>query len=1027
MLLDFRLSSYRSYDKTMRISFRGGDLSENQETLHDGVLPVIGIFGSDGSGRGSVLKALEAVVSLVSLPLLFPRAELLSKLSEKHFGSEWCPSFAITYRGREAFFRLSLEIEDGVIKKDVLERSGNADGHYQVLYERAGDEISYHGKLRNLGVIDVPQGVPLLSLLYSEHPDNPIIEDAYSFFADGFMLPSSNIAFESLDKERAFTVLLMLNEMSFDVRRIITKDGHSYFSYSDDDTFLVKLEEESESLQILFRILPSVLEALISGKVLVLPSLLPYLHPSVEEYIINLFTDKESNRRNAQLLFTSSSFNLMDVRLMRRDEIYLAEKKGGMTELYPIQNVKNADGTLLRKDARFQKKYWEGDLGALPSFRHIISWKDVIRKESAAKKNLFSINNRRYLGNKFRITGFIREIADKYCVGASSFADIFSGTGAVSYAFRDKKLVLNDILYSNYLSNLAWFSPEVFDYDKLSGIIDDYNSVQPSEDNYFSDNFSDTYFSRGNARKIGWIRDDIEKRFRRGEINLREKAILVTSLMYAMDKIAATCGHYDAWRANADLSEPLVIRMLDVENGNEGNEIYTEDANMLVRRIKSDIVYIDPPYNSRQYSDSYHLLENVARWEKPEVSGKARKMDRKEIKSLYSTNKAAQEMKDLIANIDAEYILLSYNNMAKKGDGRSNAKISDDEILSILRAKGEVSVFAVPHKAFSAGKSHIEGNEERIFLCRVRERKALKNGFVSSPLNYAGGKGRILDELLDAFPPYSDTFVDLFAGGCTVGVNASARKVIFNDSDSRLVSLLREMRSSDKERFIADVFNIIDEYGLSRSDIHGYEYYHADSSSGLGEVNKEAYRKLRDDFNHEAFDGHTRAVMLYVLVVYAFNNQIRFNDEGYFNLPVGKRDFNKRMQEKLSAFIDRLKALDAVILDSDFRIVEIPDGAFVYADPPYLITTATYNEKNGWTENDETSLHLLLENLDKRGIKFALSNTLKSRGKENTALISWLERHPEFRVLHIDRSYSNSNYHLKDRNAESDEVLILNY
>ena len=133
------------------------------------------------------------------------------------------------------------------------------------------------------------------------------------------------------------------------------------------------------------------------------------------------------------------------------------------------------------------------------------------------------------------------------------------------------------------------------------------------------------------------------------------------------------------------------------------------------------------------------------------------------------------------------------------------------------------------------------------------------------------------------------------------------------------------------------------------------------------------------------------------------------------------------MQEKLSAFIDRLKALDAVILDSDFRIVEIPDGAFVYADPPYLITTATYNEKNGWTENDETSLHLLLENLDKRGIKFALSNTLKSRGKENTALISWLERHPEFRVLHIDRSYSNSNYHLKDRNAESDEVLILNY
>ena len=119
--------------------------------------------------------------------------------------------------------------------------------------------------------------------------------------------------------------------------------------------------------------------------------------------------------------------------------------------------------------------------------------------------------------------------------------------------------------------------------------------------------------------------------------------------------------------------------------------------------------------------------------------------------------------------------------------------------------------------------------------------------------------------------------------------------------------------------------------------------------------------------------------------------------------------------------------MDSVFLDSDFRTVEIPDGSFVYADPPYLITTATYNEKHGWTENDETSLHEILENLTERGIKFALSNTLKSRGKENTFLLSWIERHPEYRILHIDRSYSNSNYHIKDKDAETDEVLILNY
>ena len=166
--------------------------------------------------------------------------------------------------------------------------------------------------------------------------------------------------------------------------------------------------------------------------------------------------------------------------------------------------------------------------------------------------------------------------------------------------------------------------------------------------------------------------------------------------------------------------------------------------------------------------------------------------------------------------------------------------------------------------------------------------------------------------------------------------------------------------------------------------------------------------------------------MLYVLIVYGFNNQIRFNDEGAFNLPVGKRDFNRKMREKLSLFIDRLHELDATILDSDFRTVVIPDGSFVYADPPYLITTATYNEKHGWTENDEKDLHNLLEDLDRRGIGFALSNTLRSRGRENSFLIQWLSQHPGYRVIHVERSYANSNYHLRDRDAESDEVIITN-
>ena len=89
---------------------------------------------------------------------------------------------------------------------------------------------------------------------------------------------------------------------------------------------------------------------------------------------------------------------------------------------------------------------------------------------------------------------------------------------------------------------------------------------------------------------------------------MREKAILVTSLMYAMDRIAATCGHYDAWRERADLSEPLCLRMLDADNSNNDNEIYTEDTNELVKHIEADIVYIDPPYNTG--SDGFIYKDN---------------------------------------------------------------------------------------------------------------------------------------------------------------------------------------------------------------------------------------------------------------------------------------------------------------------------------------------------------------------------------------------------------------------------------
>ena len=345
---------------------------------------------------------------------------------------------------------------------------------------------------------------------------------------------------------------------------------------------------------------------------------------------------------------------------------------------------------------------------------------DFPQKVCVEEKQVAYIQNRRYLGNKFKLLDFICNVVAENCVDVKSVADIFAGTGAVASAFADRQLIVNDLLYCNHICHLAWFGSERVHLEKLRGLIDEYNRQENIGKNYMVRKFADTYFSRADCAKIGFVREDIETKFKRGVINERERAILIASLIYAMDKIANTCGHYDAYRHGASFERRLLIPMLDVpEKNNTHNRCFNEDANELVKHIRADLIYLDPPYNSRQYSDTYHLLENVARWKKPPVFGVAKKMDRSGLKSDYCTRQAPDAFKDLIENIDAKYILLSYNNMADNGDSRSNACISDECIFQTLNAKGTVKVFSKSYRAFSAGKSAKRDNAERLFLCEV--------------------------------------------------------------------------------------------------------------------------------------------------------------------------------------------------------------------------------------------------------------------------------------------------------------------
>lgn len=613
------------------------------------------------------------------------------------------------------------------------------------------------------------------------------------------------------------------------------------------------------------------------------------------------------------------------------------------------------------------------------------------------------INNRRYLGNKYKLLPFITKIVEEECENVNTVADIFAGTGAVASAFTDKKLITNDIMYSNYICHLAWFGSEEYSEEKIIALIMEYNNRKIEQDNYMSENFANTYFSLEDCRKIGFIRQDIEDRFVKGNINARERALLITSLLYAMDKIANTCGHYDAYRQGVEFEKHLELAVPQPdEHLNENNVCYNMDTNELAADMEADLVYIDPPYNSRQYCDAYHLLENVARWEKPEVFGVARKMDRTALKSDYCTQKATAAFEKLIDSIHAKYILLSYNNMAEKENDRSNAKISDDDIMRILNKKGRVKVFAEDYKAFSTGKSDIKENQERLFLCTCYE---TEKKIIPSALNYTGGKYKLLSQILPLFPKDADQVVDLFCGGCNVGINVNCNKVQFNDSNQHLIGLLETFRRLSKEEVLQWLYVTIKRYHLSLVSENGYEYYGCESSKGLGSYNKEGYNKLRKDFNSKKEQDDEYFLMLYLLIVYSFNNQLRFNKKGKFNLPVGKRDFNSKMQKKLEDFIDRIKSGDYIFTNGDFREVKLDgftDKSFFYADPPYIITCATYNEQDGWTEKDEYDLLSYLEELDRRGIRFALSNVLESKGRKNDILADWIKKNKKFKVLSLN-------------------------
>ena len=333
------------------------------------------------------------------------------------------------------------------------------------------------------------------------------------------------------------------------------------------------------------------------------------------------------------------------------------------------------------------------------------------------KENHIQLHNRRYIGNKHKLIEWIFSIINKECSG-NSFADVFAGTGVVSAVATKhfKKVLINDFLHSNYIIYRAFFGKEAWDKNKIDGIIKSYNNIYGGDlgDNYFSKNFGGKFFSNNSAKIIGFIRENIEEN--KNNLTEREYFMLIASLLYTADKIANTVGHFDAYFKKDFVNDSFFMKPIDPIDTQEIS-IFQEDTNVLAKKIKADVVYIDPPYNSRQYSRFYHVLETLTKWDKPKLYGVALKPDPENM-SDYCRANAKEKFAELVRDIDAQFLVVSYNNTYDSKSNSSKNKITLQEIEKILQAKGKTKVFEKNYRHFNAGNTNFNNHKEYLFVTK---------------------------------------------------------------------------------------------------------------------------------------------------------------------------------------------------------------------------------------------------------------------------------------------------------------------
>lgn len=615
----------------------------------------------------------------------------------------------------------------------------------------------------------------------------------------------------------------------------------------------------------------------------------------------------------------------------------------------------------------------------------------------------------RYLGNKDAIIQDIIDLLDekKLTDKGLSFFDAFAGTGAVSDAVKERfNVQINDILEwsSIYTKGRVYASKVTFDKLEINPF-ELFNQENEIEEGFFYNTYSPggsdrMYFSENNAGRIDWIRTTIERWQNEGRLNEGEYEYLLASLIESMSKVANTAGVYGAFLKHWDGRALKQMEFISVPytDAKEINDVtfYNGKVEEIISDIQTDVLYLDPPYTQNQYGTQYHIFETLVKMDSPEVSPITGSRPTAPMRSDWSKDIKAHILFDkVLHDTTAKYVILSY---------------SDDGIMSKSFIEASMKRYGKPetyqltkinYKKYQNFKTTKSGDHfEYLFYIEMKDKADIR---YESPLNYIGSKAKMINDIVENMPNGVTRVYDVFGGGFNVGVNMATENVEYNDANFKVVELIKMFRDYDTYSLIQYFKRQIKKYGLEPA-------------------NKDAYQNARAAYNSLPAQKQDSRI-LYTLIMYGFQQQIRFNSKLEFNNPVGMRWMNDKVLEKIISFSRRIKTLDVEFNSSDFNALDIEDGPnnFLYLDPPYRLTLGSYNDGkrgfSGWSIDYETKLLEFMQQRHEAGNRIMMSYVLEHGELENKQLKQWLDSSDDFYYIAVEG--------IKGRGRS--EILVMNY